>query len=578
MRGKAKKKIAQSLIHNFFLMAFCPMLIVAVLSSAVYARGMYNAACDNLHLTMSLYVDEINRIIEDSQKIMEIVQNDLAVQNMLRVSEFQEKKDFYVQKIASNSNLMILKQNYGKDGSDIYIILDDGRCFKSSVFPYRRKHVVGETWYQEIRESDSLTFQGFYEETRVVDAPYTGYIAAGMPIMNYRTGETDGIIFCEISLERLNEIMGVIGNDTTLEVHLSEADGTAIWDYHAKRSVLDMLQLSFDETLKNGWQVTMTSNWFDLVKHHLFRTFFVLVIAEGVMLLIAVRISNQTAGKINRPLQRLLLVMKENENRWVGNPVTGETEYEEVEELYRGVNHLMKRVNQMLEEVKESERHMRRVQFSALQAQINPHFLYNTLDHISWQIRVGQQQVALKSLMSLSRFLRISLRIEEELIALQSELEHVMIYMDLQLMRYGDMISFSLENELDKFVMESLIVPKFTLQPLVENCIYHGLRDCNRKGKITLHLFQKQDKVYIQVEDNGKGIPPDALMKLQRVLRTGETEEQEEKLGYGIANVGQRIRYLYGEKYTLFIESIENIKTIVTVCIPVGQTLKDTLL
>ena len=223
----------------------------------------------------------------------------------------------------------------------------------------------------------------------------------------------------------------------------------------------------------------------------------------------------------------------------------------------------------MFEEVKKKERAMRTVQFSALQAQVNPHFLYNMLDHVSWQIRVEQYEKAIHSLMSLSKFFRISLRMEEEMVTLEKELDHAKIYVDLQMIRYKDEIAVEIVNDLDEQLIKTVIIPKFTLQPLIENAITHGLRDSGRKGFIRIHLMRHGETGIIEIYDNGIGIAPENLDVLRQALEKG-TPISKEIGGYGIVNVSQRIRYCYGDSYQVTIDSKEGSYTSVKVIFPIS--------
>ena len=242
--------------------------------------------------------------------------------------------------------------------------------------------------------------------------------------------------------------------------------------------------------------------------------------------------------------------------------------HDEVGEVAECFNRMVLAIKELIDKNYVITLQEKESELAALQAQINPHFLYNMLDHISWQIRVEQYEKAIHSLMSLSKFFRISLRMEEEMVTLEKELDHAKIYVDLQMIRYRDEISVEIVNDLDEQLMKTVIIPKFTLQPLIENAITHGLRDSGRKGFIRIHLMKSGDIGIIEIYDNGIGIAQENLKILRQALEKG-TPVSKEIGGYGIVNVSQRIHYCYGDSYQVAIASKEGAYTSVKVIFPI---------
>ena len=158
---------------------------------------------------------------------------------------------------------------------------------------------------------------------------------------------------------------------------------------------------------------------------------------------------------------------------------------------------------------------------------------------------------------------------EEEMVTLEKELDHAKIYVDLQMIRYKDEIAVEIVNDLDEQLIKTVIIPKFTLQPLIENAITHGLRDSGRKGFIRIHLMRHGETGIIEIYDNGIGIAPENLDVLRQALEKG-TPISKEIGGYGIVNVSQRIRYCYGDSYQVTIDSKEGSYTSVKVIFPIS--------
>ena len=204
----------------------------------------------------------------------------------------------------------------------------------------------------------------------------------------------------------------------------------------------------------------------------------------------------------------------------------------------------------------------RRAELQALQAQINPHFLYNTLDSIHWKAEKIDAHDIAKMTTSLATLFRISLSRGQEIISIEQEARHVLSYLQIQKERYGDQLNYFFDIPPQAF---SLYTVKLVLQPLVENAIYHGIKESDHPGEITVSVKLEKNKVILQVEDNGLGIPPQKLETLQHSLRSGMITDTD---GYGIFNVNERVRLYFGEEYGLKLESVPGKGTVASVTIP----------
>ena len=199
----------------------------------------------------------------------------------------------------------------------------------------------------------------------------------------------------------------------------------------------------------------------------------------------------------------------------------------------------------------------------ALQTQISPHFLYNTLDTIVWLIEGGMTDDAVEMISSLSIFFRTSLSKGNDIIPLSEEKRHTLSYLEIQQFRYRDILEFelSIPKELD-----GIQVPKLSIQPLAENALYHGIKNRRGKGKITITGREEADAIVLTVSDNGQGMTPERLHEVQEAIRTGE------RAGFGLAAVAERIALYYGPGYGMTISSKEGVGT--TVEIRLGKNIQ----
>lgn len=228
---------------------------------------------------------------------------------------------------------------------------------------------------------------------------------------------------------------------------------------------------------------------------------------------------------------------------------------DEIERLVKKQEDTIQELKRERDFVAEVQKQKRKAELKALQAQINPHFLYNTLNAITWQAAdKGEEEISILS-SSLGRFFRISLSKGAEVISFREELDHVTSYLEIQSIRYGTKLNYDIEVDA---ALKEYKVLKLILQPLAENSIYHGIKEKAQAGKIRIcaqliHTnADTSDCLQICVWDNGLGIAPDLLKKINYALANGETNSND---GYGIFNVNERIRLYYGESYGLRYES-----------------------
>ena len=216
----------------------------------------------------------------------------------------------------------------------------------------------------------------------------------------------------------------------------------------------------------------------------------------------------------------------------------------------------------MVMQIREDERKMRKAELRLLQEQINPHFLYNTLDAIVWMIEDGKSEQAENMVVSLSTFFRTVLSRGREFISIREEVQHIRSYLEIQKARYQDILSYEIQVAPELYPYETL---KMTLQPLVENALYHGVKNKRSGGLIRISGERDGKLIRFKVEDDGIGMNAEALTHLQEEIRR---PCKETDTGFGMANVNERIRMNFGADYGLMIESEEGKGTRVWVTIP----------
>lgn len=237
----------------------------------------------------------------------------------------------------------------------------------------------------------------------------------------------------------------------------------------------------------------------------------------------------------------------------------------EIQTLSDGFENMVERLNQLIEQNRQEQISLRSAELALLQAQINPHFLYNTLDAIVWLIEMEKNEQAVEMVTSLSGFFRSSLSNGRDIITLREEEQHVRSYLEIQQVRYKDILEYRIEMEPNLAQYE---IPKLTLQPLVENALYHGIKLKRGQGQIIVTGMELPEEILLTVQDNGAGMETERLMQVRRGLCTGKEKKDEPVVGFGIATVHERLQLMFGTEYGLQIESEAGAGTRVSVRIP----------
>ena len=289
----------------------------------------------------------------------------------------------------------------------------------------------------------------------------------------------------------------------------------------------------------------------------------VMILAVAITLIVTLLLLNRILTGVVKPLKKLEKYMVQV------NPDNMDQRMEiltddEIGHLSMKFNQMMDRIRNLKEQVIEEQEDKRKYELQALQAQINPHFLYNTLDSIIWMAETNDSNIVAMT-EALAKLFRISLNKGNEEISLERELEHVKNYLIIQSMRYADKFTYEISAEPG---VERCRTIKLILQPIVENCIYHGIKKKRGTGKITIRAYRREQNLIIEVSDDGCGMPEEICRK---ILSDEIESENISGSGIGVKNVNERIQLRFGKKYGLSYSSEEGIGTTVTYVLPYNE-------
>lgn len=298
------------------------------------------------------------------------------------------------------------------------------------------------------------------------------------------------------------------------------------------------------------------------LEKEIMHTITITLIAVLFLSLITWKLSKLISQSISYPVRQLCEMTKEvaQGNFDVHGP---QNTTEELQILTNNFERMAQKVERLIEDVKVEQQNLRKKELQLLQEQINPHFLYNTLDTIMWLAIDHQDDKVVEMVAALSGFFRTSLSHGEDKISIREELEHVENYLKIQQLRYGDIMEYSIDVP-DEIKKNDIV--KITLQPLVENALYHGLKKQREKGMIKISSVDDENNIFLIVEDNGVGMQPEQVVQINKEMY--EDIWVNRTTGFGIANVNRRIKLYYGEEYGLILESEPDIGTKVIVVVP----------
>lgn len=327
---------------------------------------------------------------------------------------------------------------------------------------------------------------------------------------------------------------------------------------HEDENVIYTLSTTYDRS----WRIVGVSYTDELVTERQSQIFMSIVVSLLCCAAVSVAVLAVYAIIVNAPVRSLIKAMKAFENAADSfSYSSGNEAVTELQVLSDSFEHMSNRIKQLMERVRTEETELRKTELKALQAQINPHFLYNTLDSIQWMCEQGKNEDAMKMVSALAKLFRISISRGHELIPIKDELQHAKNYLVIQSYRYRNQFSYSFDIETR---LEHYLCNKITVQPLIENAIYHGIDRMVDEGEIKISVKEapdNKDDILITVEDNGVGMTEEQCRKILR-------KERSDSSGIGVKNVNDRLKIYFGEKYGLTIKSELDVGTIVTVRIP----------
>ena len=540
---KLKRTMKNSmLLQLFFYYIIGNLLFVLFLSSIFYYTSKYIIMNKEIEYTngnvistsryITLYADKLKNIIN-------LLSVDADVRNFLISGNENSKKS--IEKMIYS----ILDSNKGI--KNITVIGKNGNIVSSDKNNDMKisENMMKEKWYVDaINNSDMPVFNPSRKNSTSSMNSALWFLSISRDIKNSK-GKNLGVIVFDIKYETLERYLNSISFGKQIDNIIVDKNNNIIYYKDVKCFADKKCLAKFSEKNKNkdtylyetqientNWNLRSLANTNDLVT--LKKNFsHIVIIIFLVSLAFSSIITFIVITKILRPLIKLENHMQNFENNLREFHLSEKTGYE--------VQNLVEHFNVMVEKIK----YLREYEIKALHSQINPHFLYNTLDTIIWMAEFEDNEKVISITKSLANYFRLSLSNGHEKIPLKDEIMHTKEYLFIQKQRYEDKLSYFFNIEDERLL--SIEVPKIIIQPIVENSIYHGIKNLSGNGIITIDVYRENSTVNISVKDNGIGFEKAKQFKKSK---TG---------GVGFQNVDKRIKFYYGKNYGVFIN--KNSKT-----------------
>jgi len=561
------------LLISFIVCGIIPLIIISILIYGLSVRFINDMIYEQTRLNLTNMHQELNVILKDYEDIMITLQSDETIMNALSNDLTKNNENKIYEKIYD-----ALKNRTGKP--PLYILNTTGDViFSTNPLPHIYETGIKNNWgiFREVTQGNDGTTT-IYPQKINYEEGKSSLLSMGRKILDSK-GNPIGYVIIDVYRDTIINIFRphingvpihiVVLDDydyTVLDIQNPNMEGkfqNATYLNHAKDiefkgffSELERdsyLTISYKDTYS---KTTTIANVHSNIFHQLngiVKT--LLIIGCFISLLICCLISIVLAEHISNPMKQLIYIMSKVE-KGDFSAYTSFNRNDEIGALGTYFNQMVLQLKKYLDRLMEEQNKLRVTEIKMLQAQINPHFLYNTLDVIKWSAKLNKTEEVTSIVTNLAKILRNSIDCEEEYVSVRKSIEFINSYLAIQKIKYND--KFDVNIDIDPSILE-LKTLRLILQPFIENAIIHGLTYIDHTGLITIIGEKDGDDIIFYIIDNGVGMTEDTIKRISKSTNDNHI---------GIYNVDKRIKLYYGDKYGVHIESIEEKGTKVTIKIP----------
>lgn len=563
-------------------------VVIAVSFTVISILGMLGVGL----IYFSTYTNTFQQqIVDDNTQLVNQVEVNLTnyLRNMMRISDslyYNIIKDTDFEKESIDKEMALLYEANRDNLVSIACFETDGTLITATPVNTLKKHadVAEQEWFMRaVDKPENHHFSSSHVQNLFVDSDnrYYWVLSLSRGIELTRDGSTaSGILLVDMNFSGIERLFTKVNSSEIGYMYLVDREGEIV--YHPRQNLIysniseenNKTVVNYDDGthMENfqgedrvvivktvgytGWKIVSVIPKANLHMNNI-NAVWITVLSLAILMLIV--INQYISIAVTRPLHKLessvkQLDLQHPEKIYVDGP-------DEIRHLGETLRSMVEQMRNLMDDRVKEQEEKRKNELDALQSQINPHFLYNTLDSIVWMIESERYEEAISMITALANLFRISLSQGKTIITIKEEFQHARNYSNIQKMRFKNkfQINFLLDEKLEKYLTIKLII-----QPLLENAIHYGMEVMDGDGEILVSGYEMNGDIYIDVIDNGIGMPPE---QVERLL-TGEPYERKRGSGIGLRNVDRRIKLYFGENYGLNIKSEPDVGTKVTIHLP----------
>lgn len=555
-----KRKLREKLLINYISVIFVTIVGLNAIVTSISGNSVESLADENTYQIIKQVNNNIEFYIENIEDIIFYIANNDEVNRFL----LQNEKNDY--------NIVSLLNQYEKRHDEIagmMIVNNSDEYISTSLERISRDSLRREKWYLGAvnnKQDICILSNTIGRNIRYTDNIYSGddVVSISKAVLD-KNGDILGVVLIDLNLKIFDDIIESVALANGGFVYIIDDEDNIV--YSPVNNIVYRIQPKWINDYERSKVVEIKDTYYKIIMHKSnyidwrvvgvfslndtlrpVREMQMLIIGFSVILvLLLFFLAFFMASSITKPIDKLKGLMKKAEEGELD--ISFKSNYDdEISQLGKSFNKMIESMKNLINLVYVEHKQKRKAELEIFKAQIKPHFLYNTLDTIHWLIKENKNKEAIVVLKALTKLFRISLSKGNEQITIKDELKHVESYLVIQMVRYSDKFTYSIDCDKD---IEGLKVTKLILQPLVENAIYHGVKEKRGMCKIRITVKVENDMIIMVVHDDGVGISEKKLKYLNEVLeRNAEKTNQ-----YGLVNVNERIKLTYGEVFGVILES-----------------------
>lgn len=584
-----RKSIRDKFLKMLLMFSLIPVVLFCFSMIAFITKNIIEKSESVITTQMQNQVDQMDKLLAQAYQIACTVAEDEAVNKGLS-AQFTDDKERYASEISVNSELLHMSKVWDPS-LKVYVIGENSGIYKSCPNSVLKDDYRYEEWYLTVKENMAAEWFEMQSISEIANTVDRGFISLAVPILNKQSGAFQGSVFVEVYVQDLlNQIEDINYNgekyllypDADIRIddeqvkiydakHISlvrkeDVENVRQGDrYNQMLETISIIKYWKADFPKRGFVNTAhyvvaytqldTNGWFVVYcveKVDFYRTFKMVLISTTVVMVFLVLIAIFASYRISSSITKPITKLKESTERVKEGDFeisVNNLSNDEIGDLGIQFNEMVIEIRKLMNQIRIEGERQRQYELMLLQAQINPHFLYNTLDSLMWLIRMGDKEAAVVMLSALTRFFKTGLNQGKDQISIGQEIENVRSYLTIQIMRYQNKLKFTVQTEEE---LELYIIPKLILQPLVENAIYHGIKSKENGGNIKILCCRKGTDILLSVTDDGVGIEAGRLEELRQNIVDKRTDRSG---SYGLTNVNERLQLYFKRGCSFDIES-----------------------